>query len=85
MGSGAATKKNVFTVNNYSPGPTSKLEGHPLSVVHYSLFSIFAATIHICRPSPPYVTWVIQLPNRTVRKHNDICLQLKTAGLTSQL
>jgi hypothetical protein len=32
--------------------PTSKLEYHPLSAVRDCLFSIFAATLHIWRPSP---------------------------------
>jgi hypothetical protein len=33
--------------------PTSKLKDHPLSAVHNCLFNIFAATLHIWRPSPP--------------------------------
>jgi hypothetical protein len=35
------------------PRPTPKLEGHPMSAAHDYLFSIFAATLHIWRPSPP--------------------------------
>jgi hypothetical protein len=31
---------------------TPKLEGHPLSAVRNCLFNIFAATLHIWRPSP---------------------------------
>jgi hypothetical protein len=40
----------------YYPRPTPKLDGHPLSAVRDCLFSIFAATLHICRPSPPSAT-----------------------------
>ena len=29
------------------PRPTPKLEGHPLSIVRYCLFNLFAATLHI--------------------------------------
>jgi hypothetical protein len=36
-----------------APCPTPKLEDHALSAVIDSLFSIFAATLHIWRPSPP--------------------------------
>jgi hypothetical protein len=32
------------------PRPTPKLESHPLSAVHYCLFNVFAATLHIRRP-----------------------------------
>jgi hypothetical protein len=35
-----------------SPRPTPKLEGHPRSAFSVCLFSIFAATHHIWRPSP---------------------------------
>ena len=30
-----------------APRPTPKLEDHPLSAARYSLFNIFAATLHI--------------------------------------
>jgi len=30
--------------------PKTKLEEHPISVVYYCLFSLFAATLHIWRP-----------------------------------
>jgi hypothetical protein len=36
-----------------APHPTPKLKDHPLSVVRDCLFNIFAATLHIWRPSPP--------------------------------
>jgi hypothetical protein len=36
-----------------APRPTSKLEDHPFSAVRDCLFNIFAATLHIWRPSPP--------------------------------
>jgi len=35
---------------------TLKLEDHPLSAVRDYLFTIFAATLHVWRPSPPSVT-----------------------------
>jgi len=34
----------------------TKLENHPLSAIRGCLFSIFTATLHIWRPSPPSVT-----------------------------
>jgi hypothetical protein len=43
------------------PRPTPKLEDHPLSAVRDCLFSIFAATLHIWRPSPP-ATWGRPIP-----------------------
>jgi hypothetical protein len=36
-----------------SPTPNLKLEDHSLSAVRDCLFNIFAATLHIWRPSPP--------------------------------
>jgi hypothetical protein len=42
--------------------PTPKLEGHPLSAVRDCLFNIFAATLHIWRPSPPSATWGRAMP-----------------------
>jgi hypothetical protein len=45
-----------------SPLPTPKLEGHPLSAVRDCLFSIFAASLHIWRPSPPSATWGRAMP-----------------------
>jgi len=38
------------------PIPTPKLEDHPLSAVRDCSFNIFAATLHIWRPSPPSAT-----------------------------
>jgi hypothetical protein len=35
------------------PPQPPKLEDHPLSGFRHCLFSIFSATLHICRPSPP--------------------------------
>jgi hypothetical protein len=45
-----------------SPHPTPKLEDHPLSAVRDCLFNIFAATLHIWRPSPASVTWGRTMP-----------------------
>jgi hypothetical protein len=38
-----------------TPRPTPKLEDNPLSTVRYCLFTIFAATLHIWRPSRSYI------------------------------
>jgi hypothetical protein len=40
-----------------APCPTPKLEEHSLSAVCDCLFNIFAAKLHIWRPSPPSRTW----------------------------
>jgi hypothetical protein len=45
-----------------APRPTPKLEEHPLSAVRDWLFSIFAATLHIWRPSPLSTTWGRAMP-----------------------
>jgi hypothetical protein len=45
-----------------APSPTPKLEDHPLSAVRDCLFNIFAATLHIWRPSPPSTTWGRAMP-----------------------
>jgi hypothetical protein len=45
-----------------APRPTPKLEDHPLSAVRDCLFNIFAATLHIWRPSPPSATWGRAMP-----------------------
>jgi hypothetical protein len=42
---------------------TPKLEGHPLSAVRDILFNIFAATLHIWRPSPPSATCECAVPS----------------------
>jgi hypothetical protein len=39
-----------------APRSNPKLEGHPLLAVLDCLFNIFAATLHIWRPSPPSAT-----------------------------
>jgi hypothetical protein len=39
-----------------APCPTLKFEDYPFSAVRDCLFNIFVATLHICRPSPPYAT-----------------------------
>jgi hypothetical protein len=44
------------------PRSTPKLEEHPLSAVRDCLFNIFAATLHIWRPSPPSATWGRAVP-----------------------
>jgi hypothetical protein len=41
---------NFYGEELLAPLPTPKLEDHPLSAVRDSLFNIFAATFHICRP-----------------------------------
>jgi hypothetical protein len=41
---------------------TPKLDDHPLSAVRDSLFSIFAATLHTWRASPPSATWGRGMP-----------------------
>jgi hypothetical protein len=45
-----------------SPRPTPKLEDHPLSALRDCLFNIFAATLHIWRPSPASATWGRAMP-----------------------
>jgi hypothetical protein len=45
-----------------SPHPTPKLEDHPLSAVRDRLFNIFAATLHIWRPSPLSATRAHAMP-----------------------
>jgi hypothetical protein len=40
-----------------APHPTPQLKDHPLSAVRNLLFTIFAGTLHIWRPSPPSATW----------------------------
>jgi hypothetical protein len=45
-----------------APCPSPKLEDHPLSTVRDCLFSIFVATLHIWRPSPPSATWGRAMP-----------------------
>jgi hypothetical protein len=44
--------------------PTPRLEDHPLSAVRDCLFNIFAATLHIWRPSPLSATWGRAMPWR---------------------
>jgi hypothetical protein len=46
----------------WAPRPTPKLEDRPLSAVHDCLFNMFAATIHMWRPSPPSATWGRAMP-----------------------
>jgi hypothetical protein len=58
-----------------APRPTPKVEDHPLSAVRDCLFNIFAATLHICRPSAPSVILLhneelhnlYSLPNRMIK------------------
>jgi hypothetical protein len=45
-----------------APRPTPKLEDHPLLAVRDCLFNIFAATLHIWRPFPPFATWGRAMP-----------------------
>jgi hypothetical protein len=48
--------KFIFYSELLAQRPTPKLEGHPLSAVRDCLFNIFAATLHIWKPSPPSAT-----------------------------
>jgi hypothetical protein len=48
--------KIIFYGELLAPRPTPKLEDHPLSAVSDCLFNIFAATLHIWRPFPPFAT-----------------------------
>ena len=43
----AFRKKRRFYGELLAPSTTSKLEDHPLSAVHDSLFNLFAVTLHI--------------------------------------
>jgi hypothetical protein len=45
-----------------APRPSTKLEDHLLSAVFDCLFNIFAATLHIWRPSPLSATWGRAMP-----------------------
>jgi hypothetical protein len=55
-------KLGVLRWGVVSPRPTPKLADHPLSALRNCLFNIFAATLHICRPSPPSATWGRAMP-----------------------
>jgi hypothetical protein len=44
-------KNNFYAEGLSAPGPTPKLEDHPLSAVRYFLFNIFAATLRTRRTS----------------------------------
>jgi hypothetical protein len=60
-----------FTARSYGPTPTPKMEDHFSSAVFDSVFNIFAATLHIWRPSPPSATWGRAMPwwQRTYLTH----------------
>ena len=45
-----------------APRPTPRVEEHPLSAVRDCLFSIFAATLHVYRPSSATATWGRDMP-----------------------
>jgi hypothetical protein len=51
------TNERFYSGGLLAPCPTPKLKGHPLSTICDCLFNIFAATLHIWRPSPPSATW----------------------------
>jgi hypothetical protein len=58
------------------PRPAPKQEDHPLSSVRDCLFDIFAATLHIWRPSPPSATCGRAMAFLTKDPPNmDICQQ----------
>jgi hypothetical protein len=55
--------KPIFYVEELlAPYPTPKLEDRPLSGVRDCLLNIFAAPLHIWRPSPPSATWGRAMP-----------------------
>jgi hypothetical protein len=57
------TFRNTFFYGELlAPPSTPKLEDHPLLAVCECLFSIFEATLHIMRPSPPSATWGLAMP-----------------------
>jgi hypothetical protein len=49
-------KKFFYTVELLASRPTLNLEDRPLSAVRNCLFNVFAASVHILRPSPPSAT-----------------------------
>jgi hypothetical protein len=50
-------RSGVLRLGHLFPRPIANLEGQPLSAVRDCLFSIFAVTLHIQKPSPPSATW----------------------------
>jgi len=46
-----------YRVGLLAPRPTPKSEDHPLFAARDCLLNIFAATLHIWRPSPPSTIW----------------------------
>ena len=54
-----------------APHTTLNLEGHLLSAVRNCLCSVFTATLHIWRPSPPFAKWAYALPWWQVHILND--------------
>jgi hypothetical protein len=54
--------KLIFYSAVLAPWPTHKLRAHPSSAIHDCLFTIFAATLHIWRPSPSSATWGRTMP-----------------------
>jgi hypothetical protein len=49
--------KHIFYGELLAPRPNPKQEDRHLSAVRDYLFNIYAATLHIWRPSPPSATW----------------------------
>jgi hypothetical protein len=55
-------KNNFYCEGMLAPRPTPKFKGHPLSAVRDCLFNIFAAILHIWRPSSLSASWGRAMP-----------------------
>jgi hypothetical protein len=78
------------------PRPTPRLEDHPISAVRDCLFNIFAATLHIWRPSPlsatrgrampwwqwTHLTWFQELRPRKFSMYHISCLHIQARHRT---
>ena len=49
-------KEDFYSVRLLASRQTPKLDGHSCSAVHECLFNIFAANLHVWRPTPPSAT-----------------------------
>jgi hypothetical protein len=73
-----------------APCPTPKLENHPFSAARDSLFNIFAATLHICRPflhpQPEDAPWRgVRKPLITVERMNTTMYHVRDELITFDL